>query len=208
MTKLLFLGHGSLRVTTNAGKTIYIDPFMSPKGKDSDEGYDASADLVLVTHQHFDHTSINKMPHAAGCKVWQNMDSHPDPRTYLTKAFLDGAVEVQAVEAYNHHHRKDDCVGYVVRVDGLTLYFSGDTGPTNQMSMLANYGIDYAFLPCDSIYTMTPKEAAKCAKLIGAKHNVPVHMNPVNPYGEKAATQFAASAPNAQLIRPGVPTEL
>jgi L-ascorbate metabolism protein UlaG (beta-lactamase superfamily) len=55
---------------------------------------------------------------------------------------------------------------------------------------------------------MTPKEAAKCAKLIGAKHNVPVHMNPVNPYGEKAATQFAASAPNAQLIRPGVPTEL
>ncbi len=208
MTTLLYLGHGSLRLTTDAGKTIYVDPFMSPQGQDSDDGYDLPADLILVTHQHYDHTALGKMPHSPSCAVWQNMDAHPADDVYLTQTFLDGAVQVEAVEAYNHHHRKDECVGYVVRVDGLTLYFSGDTGQTNQMSQLANYGIDYAFLPCDGIYTMTPAQAAKCAQVIGAHHNVPVHMKPVKPFGEAAAEKFAKLAPNAQVIRPGVLTEL
>ena len=208
MTTLLYLGHGSLRLTTGAGKTIYIDPFMSPQGQDSDEGYDVPADLVLVTHQHYDHTSIDKMPHAAGCEVWQNMDCHPSADDYLKRSFLEGDVEVEAVEAYNHHHRKDECVGYLVRVDGLKLYFAGDTGKTAQMERLSNEAIDYAFLPCDGIYTMTPEEAAECADIIGAKHNVPIHMKPVEPYGEDYAKRFAAAAPNALLIRPGVRTEL
>ncbi len=208
MTTLLYLGHGSLRLATGAGKTIYVDPFMSPRGQGSSEGYDVPADLVLVTHQHYDHTAIDKMPHAAGCEVWQNGDAHPSADAYVTRTFLDGEVEVEAVEAYNHHHRKDECVGYVVRVDGLVLYFAGDTGKTEQMKQLAGYGIDYAFLPCDGIYTMTPEEAAECAGIICAKHNVPVHMKPVEPYGEDYARRFAASAPNALLVRPGVPTTL
>lgn len=208
MTKLLYLGHGSLRFTTNAGKTVYVDPFMSPAGQDSDEGYDVPANLVLVTHQHHDHNAIGKMPHAAGCAVWQNMDAHPTAGTYLTKSFLDGEVEVEAVEAYNHHHRKDECVGFVVRTDALVLYFSGDTGPTEQMAQLATYGIDYAFWPCDGIYTMSPEEAAECARRVGARHDVPVHMKPVSPYGEAEAARFAAAAPRAQLVHPGVPTEL
>ena len=208
MATLLYQGHGSLRLTTDAGRTIYIDPFMSPEGPDADATYDVPADLVLVTHQHHDHNAIAKMPHAQGCVVWQNMDAHPTPDAYLTRSFLDGAVEVGAVEAYNHHHRKDECVGFVVRVDGLVLYFSGDTGPTEQMHALSAYGIDYAFLPCDGIYTMAPEEAAECAATIGARHNVPVHMKPVQPYGEAEAARFAAAAPNALLVRPGVPTVL
>lgn len=208
MATLVYQGHGSLRLTTDAGKTIYIDPFMSPEGSGSDATYDVPADLVLVTHQHYDHTAVDKMPHAPGCEIWQNGDAHPQADTYLTRAFLDGAVEVEAVEAYNHHHPKDECVGYVVRVDGLTLYFAGDTGPTKQMEGLAAYGLDYAFLPGDGIYTMTPREAARCAATIGARHSVPVHLKPVQPFDEAAAQSFAKDAPGALVIRPGVPTEL
>ncbi len=208
MTKLLYLGHGSLQLTTNAEKVIYIDPFMSPQGSESNEGYEKPADLVLVTHQHFDHTAIDKMPHASGCQVWQNGDSHPSAETYLSRDFLDGAVQVEAVEAYNHHHPKAECVGYLVSVDGLTLYFSGDTGPTDQMKELAQRGIDYAFLPCDSIYTMTPVEASNCARTVDARHNIPVHMNPVHPYGEKPAREFADRAPHALLVRPGETIDL
>lgn len=208
MATLLFLGHGSFRLTTDAGKTIYVDPFMSPAGPDADEGYDVPADLVLVTHQHHDHNAVDKMPHAPGCVIWQNADSHPTPDAYLTCDFLDGTVKVEAVEAYNHHHQKDACVGYLVSVDGLTLYFSGDTGPTDQMRELAARGIDYAFWPCDGFYTMTPAEAAACARTVAAAHDVPVHMKPVSPYGEDVAKAFAEAAPNALLVRPGVPTKL
>jgi len=199
MTKLLYQGHGSLRFISNAGTVVYVDPYMG-------EGYDLAADLVLVTHQHYDHTAVDKMPHAPGCVVWQNMDAHPEPQTYVTQTF--GDVTVEAVEAYNDMHPKDECVGYVVQVDGLQLYFAGDTSTTSQMSSLASRGLDYAFLPGDGIYNMDVDEAARCAKVIGAHHNVPIHLKPVKPYGEQEAQRFASLAPRALLVRAGESIEL
>lgn len=199
MARLLYQGHGSLRLTTNAGTVVYVDPFMG-------DGYDVPANLVLVTHQHYDHTSIHKMPHAEGCVVWQNMDAHPTPTSYIKRAF--GDVEVEAVEAYNSKHPKDECVGYLVGVDGLLLYFAGDTSQTDQMSQFASRNIDYAFLPGDGIYNMDVAAAARCAEVIGARHNVPIHLKPVEPYGEKEAQRFSELAPRPLLIRAGETVEL
>lgn len=195
MAELLYLGHGSLRLTTDAGTVVYIDPFMG------EEGYDVAADLVLVTHQHYDHTAIDKMPHAPGCVIWQNKDAHPSPESYLTRTF--GDVTVEATQAYNDMHPVDECVGYLVQADGLTLYFAGDTSTTEQMARLPERSVDYAFLPGDGIYNMGVEEAAQCARIIGARHNVPIHLKPVKPYGEQEAQRFAALAPNPLLIRAG-----
>ncbi len=51
---LLYQGHASARIVTNEGKVIYIDPYAG-------EGYDLPADLILVTHDHYDHTGIDKI---------------------------------------------------------------------------------------------------------------------------------------------------
>ena len=53
MPKLLFQGHGSYRLTANDGRIVYVDPY---KGK----GYDAPADIILVTHQHSDHNQVDR----------------------------------------------------------------------------------------------------------------------------------------------------
>ena len=208
MATLVYQGHGSLRIQTDGGRTIYVDPFMSPAGPSADDTYDVPADLVLVTHQHHDHTAVDKMPHAAGCVVWQNGDAHPKPNAYLTRTFCGGEVEVTAVEAYNEMHDPAKCVGYLVRVDGLLLYFAGDTSRTHDMESMAERAIDYAFLPGDGIYNMDVAEAARCANLIDAKHAVPIHLKPVEPYGEAEAAEFARLARGALLVRPGVPTRL
>lgn len=133
--------------------------------------------------------------------MWQNDDAHPSPRSYLRTRF--GDVVVEATEAYNDVHPKDACVGYIVEVDGVRAYFAGDTSTTSQMSTLATRGIDYAFLPGDGIYNMDVVEAAECAKLIGAAHNVPIHLKPVTPYGESQARRFARLAPRPLLVRAG-----
>ena len=208
MATLLYQGHGSLRLSTNAGHVVYVDPFMSPAGVGSDETYELPADVVLVTHQHHDHNAVDKMPHAAGCVVWQNMDAHPRRDAYLKREFLDGEISVEAVEAYNRNHPKGECVGYVVRVDGLTLYFAGDTSTTSQMGLMPSMDIDYAFLPGDGIYNMDVAEAADCASLIKARHTVPIHLHPMQSYGEEEAARFAQLAPDVLLIRPGVPVKL
>lgn len=208
MASITFLGHGSCKLRTAAGHVVYVDPFMSPEGQDSEVGYEDAADLILVTHQHYDHTATDKMAHAPGCVVWQNSDAHPAPGTYLTREFLGGEVTVEAVPAYNKIHNARECVGYVVSCDGALIYFSGDTGPTAEMADLAARGLDVAFLPTDGIYTMSAEEAARCAATIGAKISVPIHTKPVTPYGDDVAARFARACPTAELVRPAETIEL
>lgn len=203
MAEVTFLGHGSLKLRTSAGHVIYIDPFMSPEGDSSNVGYEDAADAILVTHQHYDHTAIDKPAHNLGCVVWQNMDSHPTPDAYLTREFFDGEVVVRATEAYNAIHKKDECVGYIVKVDGKAIYFSGDTGPTDEMGRLSAENLDLAFLPTDGIYTMKAEQAAKCADLIGAKKSVPIHGKPVKPFSEAVATKFVNACKTGVMVRPG-----
>ena len=191
MATLLYQGHGSLRVTTDRGNVIYIDPFAGA-------GYDAPADLILVTHQHPDHNRTELPARQPGCVVWQNSDALKNGE-YRTLR-LDFAV-AEAVEAYNHHHKREECVGYILTVDGKTVYFAGDTGQTGQMSRMAERRLDYAVLPIDGVYTMDLPEAIRCAGLIAAGHTIPVHMAPGALFDPKRASRF--TVPGALIVAPG-----
>ena len=128
-----------------------------------------------MTHQHYDHNRLELPAKNPGCVIWQNTDALQNG-VYQTLT-LDFAT-AEAVEAYNHHHPKAECVGYIVTADGVSIYFAGDTGETEEMAKMAARNLDYAVLPMDYTYTMDIDETIRCAKLIGAKHTIPVHMAP------------------------------
>ena len=78
-------------------------------------------------------------------------------------------VQIDAVPAYNHNHKREECVGYVLYVDEVSIYAAGDTSRTDAMtSLLPKYHLDYALLPIDGIYNMDAAEATACAQSIGA----------------------------------------
>lgn len=196
MAKLLYQGHGSLRLTSNNGTVVYIDPYIG-------DGYDKPADLILVTHQHHDHNQIDLPAHADGCEIIQNMDALQGGEY---RKFTVKDINIEATEAYNKNHRKEECVGYLVSVDGLLIYFAGDTAQTKQMETLADRQIDYAFLPIDGIFTMNIKAAVECAKLIRAKHTIPIHMKPGKLFDSKKAEKFVTDG--AMVVEPGEEIEL
>ena len=195
MPRLLYQGHGSFRLTTDDGRIIYVDPY---KGK----GYDLPADLILVTHQHRDHNQVKRCAKKQSCRIISNVEALEGGRH--NSFDVDGAI-IQAVVAANKRHDPKECVGYIVTIDGIKLYASGDTSRTEQMESFAEMGIDYALFPGDGLFNMGLEEAAECAKIIGAKHNILIHLKPGESVRKKGETW---TAPNKLIIEPGQEIEL
>lgn len=206
MAKMLYQGHGSYRFTLEDGTVVYVDPFAG-------EGYDVPANLVLVTHEHFDHNQVDQMPHAPGCRVLRAADFQPAPGEYRT--FDVCGVHIQPVQACNENHPVDECVGLVLSFDGLRFYASGDTSTTDDMrsGKLAAMALDYAVFPGDGFYNMSVEEASDCAALVGARHSMPVHLVPMSgePTPETLFDEGKAQAFHAEgriIVHPGQELDL
>jgi L-ascorbate metabolism protein UlaG (beta-lactamase superfamily) len=193
MAKLYYQGHASLRFVTDAGKVIYVDPFAG-------SGYDLPADLILVTHDHGDHNQIGLCAKKPDCRIITQKEALAGGSH---QTFELGFVTVRAVEANNKNHSPESCVGYLLTLDGVTVYCVGDTSKTAEMSGLAALNIDYALLPGDGIFNMNLTEAAECAEIIGAKHNIPIHLKPPMPLNKNRYSRKMAdgwTAPNKLIV--------
>jgi L-ascorbate metabolism protein UlaG (beta-lactamase superfamily) len=177
--KLHWLGHDSFRL--EGPPVIYFDPWKL-------KGHLPVADLVLVSHEHYDHCSPEDVRKVSGpdTTVVANAgaaEKLPGARTVRPGDRLTVAgAEIEAVRAYNvnkfrspgvpFHPREEEHVGYVVTVEGVRLYFSGDTDPIPEMDEI---DCDVALLPVSGIYVMTAEEAADAARMLAPKIVVPMH---------------------------------
>ncbi len=204
MTRMLYQGHGSYRFTLNDGAVIYVDPFAG-------EGYDEPANLILVTHEHPDHTCVDKMPHAEDCTILRAADFLANGTHQKLESH---GVSMQSVLADNENHPPQECIGIVLSMDGLRFYSSGDTSITEDMrsGKLAAMNLDYAVFPCDGYYNMGPDEASRAAALVKARHSIPVHLVPVHDVGNPTifsrSTAEAFQADGRIILEPGDELEL
>jgi L-ascorbate metabolism protein UlaG (beta-lactamase superfamily) len=176
-----WLGHDSFRV--DGSVTVYVDPWKLPAGQ-------PQADVVLVTHDHFDHFSMDDIRAIAGpdtvvvgpAAVTGELEDMATVTVAPGEAVDVHGLEVQAVPAYNldkfrepgkpYHPREAGYVGYVFTVDGVRYYHAGDTDAVPEM---AEVRCDVALLPVGGKYTMTWEEAAAACDLIAAAAAVPMH---------------------------------
>lgn len=196
MAKLLYQGHASFRITTDENVVIYVDPYVG-------SGYELPADIILVTHQHGDHNQIQMVTKKKTCTILQNQEALQNDQYHC---FTINNVLIQAVPAYNRNHNRRECVGFLLTLNGLKIYATGDTSATKEMEEYHKLNIDYVLLPIDGIYNMNPEEASACANILGAKHAIPIHMKPGALFDMKMALKFTAE--NRLIVEAGKEIDL
>lgn len=191
MAEILYQGHASFRIITNSRLVIYVDPYAG-------EGYDVPADVLCVTHQHFDHYTKGLATLKPDCTVITNEEAYSNGEYNIWEI---NDIVIEAVPAYNSHHPKGTGVGYIMKFDGRTVYFPGDTGITEEMKEYADRHIDLMFVPCDGTYTMTLEEAKDCSFLVDPSFTVPIHTSVEKPFDMDVARAYEGK--EKFIVRPG-----
>ena len=187
--------HGSLRIQYD-GLEIQIDPVGKGLKPQTDYAQFPKADVILVTHEHFDHFDRDAI--AALRKDGTAIYLNPAVQGMLGSgtALKNGEsakvredVTIEAVPAYNttpgreKFHPKGRDNGYVLTLGGFRVYVAGDTEDIPEMANIKD--VDVAFLPCNQPYTMTPEQAARAARTVKPKVLFPYH------YGETPVQKVA-----------------
>jgi L-ascorbate metabolism protein UlaG (beta-lactamase superfamily) len=173
LKKISWLGHDGFRI--DAGKTVYIDPYQVPEGP--------KADLILITHEHFDHCSPEDVAkiQQRGTVIVTEKDSAPkldgDVRVVrVGESLTIDDIRIDAVPAYNtnkdFHPKSKGWLGFIVEIDGVKVYHAGDTDFIPEMN---DFQTDIALLPVSGTYVMTADEAVEAALAINPQIAVPMH---------------------------------
>lgn len=201
-------GHASFCIS--AGSTcVWIDPFRIGVPVVQ------KADMVLITHPHFDHCSEADIKSVAKSDAvifapTQSIKSRQHKAKDTAPGFREkiADVEVEAIPAYNlkedrlkFHPRSNNWCGYILNIAGMRIFHAGDTDFIEEMRALSK--IDYALLPIGGTYTMDLEEAIEAAKSIDAKHVVPMHYKALlgKNGSAKAEEQFKNKVKNALFLK-------
>jgi L-ascorbate metabolism protein UlaG (beta-lactamase superfamily) len=180
MATITWLRHAS--VLLEGTKRVYIDPWEITEPK--------AADLVLVTHDHYDHLSLPDLRAICGAASEIVVPEGAKSKLAGVKGKVHAVrpgqelnaagLRVEVVAAYNiskaFHPKASGNVGYVVTLDGQRIYHAGDTDRIPEMKGLAP---DVALLPVGGTYTMDAAEAAKAVVDLQAKKAIPIHFGTI-----------------------------
>ncbi len=184
IANLMVNEQSSIKIASTS--TLYFDPFNLPN-----EPHDA--DIVFITHEHYDHFSFKDIDKAANEKtiyvfprgMKNAMLKHKIPKEQIYplvpgQTALIAGVPIHAIAAYNinkpFHPKNNGWLGYVVTVDGSRIYICGDTDDTPEARAVK---CDIVCVPVGGTYTMDAREAAVFVNTIKPRIAVPMHYGTV-----------------------------
>jgi L-ascorbate metabolism protein UlaG (beta-lactamase superfamily) len=165
--KIKYLSHACFELSN--GKTILIDPFF--EGNETAPDYTGRPDLVLVTHEHFDHGADAARFNCP--KVCPPNCDYPNKIEMKVGDKIDVmGIPIEMINA--SHHQSGYPTGYVFEYEGKRIAHLGDTY-IDGVSRIEN--VDILFIPIGGHFTMNIDEAIEALKVIQPKIAIPMHYN-------------------------------
>ena len=162
-TRITYYGHAMFLIESSAGIKIGIDPYNQQV---KDDLPDVSADIVLVSHDHFDHSNINLFK--------------GEPEVLKTPGEKNAkGISVHGIKTYHDHAqgtKRGDNILFKFKVDEISFAHMGDLGhlpSQNQLKILKD--INVLMLPIGGIYTIDYRQAHRLIKDIKPNIAIPMH---------------------------------
>jgi len=168
--KIKYLSHACFEISD--GKRILIDPYFT--GNNLAPKYEGTPDIILVTHEHFDHFDkpfIGRFPKA---KVVVT------PACEYPKAIVMRVGEKREIDGVNvemipaSHHQSRYPTGYILEFEGKRIVHLGDCYLDGVKPLER---IDVLLIPIGGTYTMDVDEALKALDVLKPKLAIPMHYN-------------------------------
>ncbi|TGE15208.1 metal-dependent hydrolase [Hymenobacter elongatus] len=214
---LTYYGHSCFLLETGGSKILF-DPFIRPNPLAKDVDVAAiEADYILLSHGHGDHVADTaEIAQNTGAELLGMVEllgwfgAQGLKATYQMN--LGGTVQlpfgtVQMVAAAHSSSLPDGsyaglAAGFVIKSEGKTLYFAGDTALTYDMKLIGErHTLDVVLLPIGDHFTMGIDDALVAADWTGAAKIVGMHFDTFPPIAiDHAATQAKATQAGKELV--------
>jgi len=221
-TRITWLGHATVLVTTAKGTNILIDPFIEHNPK-YPKGFElpGKIDFILLTHGHGDHISdvvpVAKKHSSKVVAIYELADYVKGKGVQETIGMnLGGTVQLDdvaatMVEAKHSSGAQDEdgthyvgvAAGYVLTVaGGPVLYHAGDTSVFSDMQLIKElYAPEVALLPIGGHFTMDPKQASLAVKYLAPKTVLPLHFGTFPPLTGTPEQLAALVGADVEVVR-------
>jgi L-ascorbate metabolism protein UlaG (beta-lactamase superfamily) len=193
---ITWYGHATFVITTPGGKRIVTDPWLEANPKcPAGMKKITSADLILVSHGHSDHTgdvvpvsratnapivAVHELARWLERKGLGNLHGMNIGGTISVAGLsvtMVPAIHTSSVVENDTNVYLGNPAGFVVKMEnGQAFYFAGDTALFGDMRLIAEmHAPQIAFLPIGDHFTMGPEAAALAARMLGVRQVVPMH---------------------------------
>lgn len=192
--KIKYWGHSCFQLTDEKGRAVVTDPYTGV-GYELPEGI--RADIVTVSHGHFDHNNVAKV--RSDCVLFKSGEYD-----------IDG-IKIIGLDSW-HDPKMGKLRGanviYKMILDGIVVCHLGDLGEAFSWELVEKIGkVDVLLLPVGGTYTVDAAEAKVYADAIAPSTIIPMHYRPsdgaldiltVEPFLRQYAKKEVAIVPDGE----------